>query len=143
MMAALDPTDALQLGIYQLLLADAALETLIDGRVYDGPPESASPAYVVLGEIVATMDGVHGRDGRQTVATLHTWTASEGYRPANLIGSRLVALLGHGHQALDALVPGHRVWRSIHDFSQTLDDPEPGLRHRVDRFRIWTSQETP
>ncbi len=138
-MAAVDPADALQEGLYELLSGDATLAGL--ASVYDGVPEAAEPAWVVIGEMVATPDGVHGLEGRETAATLHTWTRAHSFAPANAIGARLVALLWHRHADLDALVTGHRVWRVEHEFAQTLVDPEPDLRHRVDRFRIWTSQE--
>lgn len=143
-MSAVDPADALQVGIYELLTGDATLVAAVEG-VYDGTPEDESLApgegYVVIGEIMATADGTHDGEGRQTSATLHTWTRAESHRPGNLIGAHLARLLWHQHVALDALVDGHKVWRVAHEFTQTLVDPEPGIRHRVDRFRIWTSQE--
>ena len=137
-MAASDPADALQAGVYALLSADATLTAL--AGVYDGVPETAEPAWVIIGEMTSLPDGVHGTEGRQTSATIHSWTRSDGFKPTNEIGARVVALLWHQHAALDAAVAGHKVWRVDHEFAQTLDDPEPHLRHRVDRFRIWTSQ---
>lgn len=139
-MSAIDPADAVQAGIFALLDGDATLDGLITG-VYDGVPEDVEPAYVVIGEMTATPDGTHSAEGRQTSATLHTWTRSASFEPTNAIAGRIVALLYHKAAALDAVVPGHKVWRVEHEFSQTLVDPEPGIRHRVDRFRVWTSQE--
>ena len=134
-----DPADALQVGLYGLLSGDATLTAL--ANVYDGVPEGAELNYVVLGEMDAQPDGVHNGHGRETSAVLHTWTEAESHRPGNTIGARLVALLWHRHADLDALVTGHKVWRIEHEFSQTLVDPTPGIRHRVDRFRIWSTQE--
>lgn len=142
-MTAVDPADALQVGIYELLSSDAALDALTLG-VFDGVPEGTTllpdTGYVVIGEMTATPDGVHGKEGRQTSATLHTWTRAESHRQGNQIGAQVAALLTHQHAALDPLVAGHTVWRVEHEFSQTLVDPEPGIRHRVDRFRIWTKE---
>lgn len=137
---AIDPADALQVGIFGLLSGDATLGALITG-VYDGAPEDVEPAYVVIGEMMSTPDGTHGGEGRQTSAVLHAWTRADSHRPGNQIGARLAALLVHQEGSLDPLVTGHRVWRVEHEFAQTLIDPEPGIRHRVDRFRIWSSQE--
>lgn len=134
-----DPADALQVGLYGLLSGDATLAALAD--VYDGVPEDVEPPYVVIGEMTSLPDGSHGGTGRQTSATLHTWTRAESHRPGNQIGARVVALLTHQPAALDAHVTGHEVWRVAHEFAQTLVDPTPGIRHRVDRFRIWTTQE--
>lgn len=138
-MPASDPTDALQAGLYSLLSGDGTLSGLVAG-VYDGVPETAEPAWVVIGETLTAPDGVHGTEGRQTSATIHTWTRGDAYAPANAIGARIVALLWHQHATLDTLVTGHKVWKVDHEFSQTLGDPEPHIRHRVDRFRIWTFQ---
>ena len=139
-MSATDPADAVQAGIYELLSGDTELGSLVSG-VYDGrAPEDATFDYVVLGEMTSSPDGSHDAEGRQTVATLHTWTEAEGFKSANAIGARLVALLWHRHADLDPLVAGHVVWRVDHEFAQTLLDPQPGIRHRVDRFRVWTKE---
>jgi hypothetical protein len=138
-MSATDPADAIQAGIFALLDGDSALGAL--AGVYDGVPSDVEPDYVVIGEMTSSADGSHGGEGRQTSATFHTWTRAESHAPGNAIGARIVALLWHRHVELDALVDGHKVWRVDHEFAQTLVDPEPGIRHRVDRFRIWSSQE--
>lgn len=138
-MSASDPADALQVGLYDLLTGDATLSALAD--VYDDVPEDVEPAYVVIGDMLSTPDGAHGSHGRQTVAVLHTWTRAQSHRPGNAIGARLVALLERRHADLDPLVDGHSVWMVEHEFAQNLRDPEPGIRHRIDRFRVWTRQE--
>lgn len=137
-MSATDPADALQVGIYELLTGDALLVGL--ASVYDEVPEDAEHPYVVIGEMTATPDGAHGSRGRSTACVLHTWTRAPSNRPGNAIGARIAALLTGEHMALDAEVAGHTVWRVAHEFSQTLRDPEPGIRHRVDRFRVWTRE---
>lgn len=138
-MSAIDPADALQAGVYALLNGDATLGALVTG-IYDGVPEDVEPDYVVLGEVASNPDGTHGGEGYETEATLHSWTRAESFKTANTIGGRLVALLWHRHADLDALVEGHRVWRVEHEGAHTLVDPQPGIRHRVDRFRVWSSQ---
>jgi hypothetical protein len=139
-MTASDPADAVQAGLYALLTADIALEALVTG-VHDGrAPEDAELDYVVIGEMTSAPDGSHSGEGRQTTAMLHTWTRAEGFKSANAIGARLVALLWHRHAELDAVVAGQTVWRVEHEFAQTLVDPQPGIRHRVDQFRIWTEE---
>jgi len=138
MMAASDPADALQVGLYALLSGDAALTAL--ASIYDGVPEGEDPAWVIIGEMTATPDGVHGLEGRQTSVTTHSWARANSFWTVNDIGACIVGLLWHRHADLDAEVTGHTVWRVDHEFSQTLMDPEPDLRHRVDRFRVWTTQ---
>lgn len=139
-MSATDPADALQAGIYERLSSDATLTGLVSG-IYDGVPEDAALDYVVMGAMTSTPDGAHDGEGRQTLAELHTFTQAQGFKSVNAIGARLVALLWHRHAELDALVAGHAVWRVEHEFAQTLIDPQPGVRHRVDRFRVWTKED--
>jgi hypothetical protein len=137
--SAADPCDAVQLGLYTLLTGDPGLSSLING-VFDSVREDVELDYLVIGEVTSTPDGVHGVEGRQVVAVMHTWTRAESHAPGNAIASRVVGLLWHRHAELDAVVAGHRVWRVDHEFSQSVTDPEPHVRHRVDRFRIFTSQ---
>ena len=138
-MSAVDPLDAVQVGLYSLLSGDATLTAL--APVFDGVPEPTNLDYVRIGEATAIADGVHGREGRQIAATIHSFASGESFAKVNAIGGRIAALLWHRHADLDALVSGHKVWRIDHEFTQTLDDPEPHVRHRVDRFRLFTSQE--
>lgn len=137
---AIDPADSLQVGIYELLTNDATLMALVTG-VYDQVPEEATPPYVVIGEMLSTEDSVHNGHGRQTAVMLHTWTRERSFRPGNQAAAQLVALLTRRQDTLDTLVDDHTVYMAAHEFSQTLRDPDPEIRHRVDRFRIWTRQE--
>lgn len=137
---ATDPAWPVQVGIRQLLTADVQLSGLIVD-VYDEPPEDISGDYVTVNDLFSTPDAAHGRHGRQVVATLHTWTRARSNKPGNDIGNRLVALLTRQASDLDTLVDGHTVWMVVHEFHQNLRDPQPGVRHRVDRFRIRTAQE--
>ena len=135
-----DPADALQVGVFELLDGDATLGALVTG-VFDDVPEATARPYVSIGEMTSTEDSAHGAPGRETAALIHTWTDAQSFRPGNQIAARVVALLARQHAALDALVDGHVVWMIEHEFGQTLNDPDPTVRHRVDRFRIWTRQE--
>lgn len=137
---ATDPAWAVQVGLRSLLKSDDELSGLIVD-VYDEPPETVDGDYVTVNDLMSTPDAAHGRHGRQVVATLHTWTQARSNGPGNQIAARLVALLTRQAADLDAHVDGHRVWMVTHEFHQSLRDPNPGVRHRVDRFRIRTAQE--
>lgn len=139
-MSATDPADALQAGVYELLSSDATLTGLVTG-VYDGVPEDEELDYVVLGTMTSSPSGDHDAEGRETVLDIDSWTRAEGFKTANTIGARIVALLWHRNAELDAVTDGHRVWRVEHEFAQTLRDIEPGVRRRVDRFRVWTKED--
>ena len=74
-------------------------------------------------------------------ATLHSWAKARSARSVNVIGEELVAALDLQEGALNAVTSGVTVWMLRHEFSQTLRDPDREIRHRIDRFRIWTTQE--
>lgn len=143
--ATIDPCDAVQIGLRTLLLADTALTTIIGpSNVWDEPPEdifTAGHKYVHIGEATSIPDGTHSGQGRQVAATLHSWAVARSARAVNEIGARLVAVLDLQAAALDAVTSGVTVWMLHHEFSQTLRDPDRRIRHRMDRFRIYTSQE--
>lgn len=137
----IDPVDAVQVGLRALLLADGTLTTLIGAlSVWDEPPEDEEMPYVHIGEATSILDGTHDGQGRQVAATLHSWAKARSARAVNQIGARLVAVLDLQEAALDAVTSGVTVWMIRHEFSQTLRDPDRTIRHRIDRFRIWTSQ---
>jgi hypothetical protein len=138
----IDPLDAVQVGLRTLLLGDAALTALIgESSVWDEPPEDEDFPYVHIGEATSILDGTHSGQGRQVAETLHSWDKARTARSVNRIGARLVAVLDLQAEAFDAVTSGVTVWMIRHEFSQTLRDPDRTIRHRIDRFRIYTSQE--
>ena len=137
-----DPLDAVQVGIRTLLLARPTLTAIIGpSGVHDEPPEDGGFPYVHIGEATSIPSGTHGGQGRQVAATLHSWAKARSARSVNSIGEELVAALDLQESALNAVTSGVTVWMSRHEFSQTLRDPDREIRHRIDRFRIWTTQE--
>ena len=138
-----DPAIPLQRGIYALLAGDAELAALDQfAGGYDGPPENVQGAYVVVGTRKQSIPAdVHGRPGRQNIISIDTWTRARSSIPGDTIGARIVALLNRQQAALDPLVDGHTVWKVMWEDSLSLDDPDREVRHRIDRFRIYTAQE--
>ena len=137
----IDPVQAIQIGMRALLLADGTLTALIgEQSVWDEPPEDEEMPYVHIGEATSIADGTHSGQGRQVAATLHSWAKARSAKAVNDIGTRLVAVLDLQETALDAVTSGVTVWMIRHEFSQTLRDPNREIRHRIDRFRIWTNQ---
>jgi hypothetical protein len=129
------PLGPIQAAVYDLLTGDAALMGLVTG-VWDEVPEGTAYPYVVIGEALEQPEGAHDRFGRQTVITLHVWTDTRGFTATTQITARLVALLDH--QPLT--IAGHHHVSTRYEFSQTLRDPKPHLRHIPIRFRIFTEQ---
>lgn len=129
------PLGAVQEAVYGVLTGDATLTDLIEG-VFDEVPEGTAYPYVTIGEALEQPANSHDRYGRETVLTLHVWTDTRGFSKATGITSRLVSLLDH--QPLT--IVGHHHVATRYEFSQTLRDPEPHVRHIPIRFRVITEQ---
>lgn len=130
------PLGPIQEAVYELLTGDTTLMGLVSG-IYDEVPEGAAYPWVAIGEALEQPDDRLDGFGRQTVLTLHVWSKHRGFSEATTIASRLMQLLDH--QPLD--IAGHHHVVTRYEFSQTLRDPEPGVRHIPIRFRILTEQE--
>lgn len=130
--AALGPV---QTAVYERLTGFEPLMSLVTG-VYDEVPEGTPKPYVVIGEAQETPDNRHGGFGRQTVATLHVWSRQRGFSEATAIANEVIRALDH--QPLSIADTRHIVTRF--EFSQTLRDTDPELRHVPLRFRIVTEQ---
>lgn len=129
------PLGPIQEAVYEVLSGDATLDGLVTG-VFDEVPEGTAMPYVTIGEALEQPAGAHDRYGRETVLTLHVWTDTRGFARATEITSRLVSLLDH--QPLT--ISGHHHVVTRYEFSQTLRDPEPHVRHIPIRFRVETEQ---
>lgn len=145
-MTTLDPEQAVQTGLWELLRSDPAImQTVTD--VLDEDPElrARQYPYVSVPDVTSTPDDVHDRPGRRVVARIHTRARGDvrarNERPENLIGARIVALLDHGHRTLNPFVSGHTVWMVHIDETRKLPDADRSVRHRMDTVSIWTCQD--
>jgi hypothetical protein len=145
-MVTVDPSQAVQKGLWELLRSDPeVMQTVRD--VLDEVPDLNARQYpfVVVPETSSTPDGTHDDPGRVVRARIHTYAQGDvrarNGRPENTIGARLVALLDHGHKALDTHVADHTVWMVRHAESRKVPDQDRSVRHRVDIVDIWTSQK--
>ncbi|WP_431888735.1 DUF3168 domain-containing protein [Nocardiopsis alba] len=135
MMTSPSALDAVQAALYARLTGDAELMALVSG-VYDDVAEGTPYPYVALGESMETPDNTHDGKGRSTVVTLHVWSRYAGFTEATRIAGRLVELLDE--RPLN--VTGRTHISTRFEFSQTLRDPDPRLRHVPVRFRVSTEQ---
>lgn len=138
----IDPCQAVQVAVRAVLLDRAALVALIGENVWDEPPEDHdwTRGYVHIGEATTIPDGTHGGQGRQVVETIHSWAKARSAEPVNAIGAEVVAALDLQADVISAAC-SVTVWMAHHEFSQTLRDPNREIRHRIDRFRFYTTQE--
>jgi hypothetical protein len=129
-----------QAAIYARLTGDATLmNTLLlnGGGVKDHVPAGTPFPYINIGEMVETPFRTFGRNGHETVPTLHIWGSVLGYKPLQAILDRVNTLL----EGTPLTVSGHQtVYVNFEDAQALPDfaDDESELRHIVAHYRIVT-----
>jgi hypothetical protein len=85
---------ALRAAIYDALVADAPLTTLLGGpKVYDEVPRAAVFPYVTLGEAEISDWSTATEGGAEVQLTLHAWSRQGGHREAHEIAGALLQAL--------------------------------------------------
>lgn len=124
----------LQQALYARLSGDPALTAL--AGVYDEVPENAGYPRVVIGETVETPDEEHGRGGLRVLHTLHIWSTYEGFAQALAVLAEVNRLLHRQPLA----VAGFTDVSVAHDYTATMRDPDPDIRHVPVRYRVWLAE---
>jgi len=85
---------ALRAAIYDALVADTSLTTLLGGaKVYDEVPRAAAFPYVTLGEAQITDWSTATDAGEEHQLTLNAWSRQGGHREAHEIAGALLQAL--------------------------------------------------
>jgi hypothetical protein len=127
-----------QEAFYLKVTNDAALMALVEG-VYDHVPEGADYPHLVIGDATEVPRKAMGMRGWRATETVHIWTKQRGFSQALAILKRLDDLFDE--QPLD--VEGLHTVSVRLEFSQTLKDPDPEIRHIPCRFTITTEEIQP
>jgi hypothetical protein len=98
---------ALQQAVFAALSADAAVQSAVAYRIFDGVPETAQLPYIVLGDASEKDNATATEAGTSHTLTLHIWSRSGGTREAKQIADAVRARLDHaalilsGHTLID------------------------------------------
>lgn len=132
---ALNPAEALQKAMWDVLRADTQLQALLGGaRIHDRPPRQAPVPFVTFGEWETHAWNTMSHDGHEHRITLHVWTEHGGRKRAYEIIARMDELLD---DAALTLTDHHLVHiRSI--FWTALRGAEGRLFHGLLRLRAVT-----
>jgi peptidoglycan/xylan/chitin deacetylase (PgdA/CDA1 family) len=126
---------AIQVAVRDALLDDNDIAQAVTG-VYDYVPETAAMPYITVGEATETSDNTHNTFGHQTTVTLHIWTRQRGHKQGLELLQQVKKVLDR--QPLD--IDGRHTVLIRHEFTQTLRDPDPEVRHIPARFRVITQE---
>lgn len=126
------PTWPLQQSVYTRLSGDTELVTTLGAAVYDHVPDSAAFPYVALGDVTEGFADNMGRTGRNLTITVHIWSQYAGMKQVKQIADRVDDLLDRWTPT----VAGWSATEMLHEFFETMRDPDGVTRHGVSRFRI-------
>jgi hypothetical protein len=123
------------------LLADSLIEASpSEPAIYDDVPqveESESDdafPYLVIGEFTAANVDADDKDGQEHTCIIHVWSRYHGGHEARQIADAVRDAL---HDCRLDVSGAHTVF-CYWEFTETVPDPDPRLRHIVLRFRIIT-----
>jgi hypothetical protein len=127
-----EPTLALQGAIVATLKANAAVNALVNGRIYDRVPVGAIFPYVTVGEDQALADHAQCLEGSVEVnAKLDVWSRAVGKVEAKKISGAIVTALN----SVDLpLAPDYRLNNIGHSRTLHLSDPDGLTSHSVVEF---------
>ena len=127
-------TSALQAAVYGVLSADAGLQALVGGNVFDAPPGGALPGtYVLLGE-----EDARGRGDGSAGGAVHDFTVSVVSDAAGFSDAKAVAVaVSDALLGAPLLLARGRVIDLVFRRARARRGASPALR-RIDLgFRAW------
>jgi hypothetical protein len=124
----------LQAAVYAALTADAQLDALIDGRVYDFVPNETAFPFVSFGPVNAGDWSTLTTAGAETFFVLDFWSRKPGRVQAQAMMARAYSAL----HAQTLILSGHAVAVLRIADSRVIRDPDGVTTHGVMRFRALT-----
>ena len=132
-----EPSLELQRVIVATLKADAAVNALIAGRIYDRVPSPETFPYVVVGDDQVSQAHAQCLEGSTEVfSSLHAWSRAVGKVEAKNIAGAIVTALNGASLALN----GFRCVLIEHDNTQHLGDPDGITSHSVIVFHAFIDE---
>ncbi len=125
----------LQKAIYQTLVNDATLTTLVQG-IYDQVPEGTPFPYITIGETACRDWSTKTSSGAQITVTLHVFSRYGGKKQAIDIMQRVHTLLHQGNLSLT----GHLLVLMRFESSQITLEDDGSTYQGVIRLRALTEE---
>ena len=134
-----DPSLELQKAIVARLKADAGVDAIIAGRIYDAVPGNAVRPYLSFGPFQLLPEHGSCLDGGEAFVTLDAWAAGPDTVQVKQLGTAVAKALDLAPITLDA--PQRCVEMSIEQ-TQYLRDPDGITAHGVITVHAWTEPTT-
>ncbi len=125
----------LQKAVYQVLIADGPLNTLLGApNVFDDVPRDSVFPYVTFGQSLERDWSTATEDGNEHIVTMHVWSRENGRREVFEV---MKAVRDALHDQALALT-GYALINLRHEFSDARREPDGETYHGIVRYRATT-----
>lgn len=122
----------LQVALVDRLLADEAVKSFVDARVYDDVPQNTAFPYVVVGDDTSIDWSQDCSLGAESTITIHVWSRYSGRKEAKQIMTAIYETLNRK----ELTISGAQNVICHFDYEDTFLDPDGATRHGVIRLRL-------
>ncbi len=129
--------NALQVAIYDALVADVAISASDVTGIFDHIPQTQNFPYIEIGEIQAADWDSDTHNGQDHTVTINVWSQKAGRKETKSIQKLIYTLLHNSTLSIS----GHTIILARQTFSETLKDPDGETHHGVQRFRFITADD--
>ena len=130
-----DPSLALQKAIVAALKADAGVNAIIAGRIYDAVPGGAQKPYVSFGPFQLLPEHGDCLDGGEAFVTLDAWAAGPETVQVKSLGAAVARALDRAPLTFD---DGQRLIEMSVEQTQYMRDPDGTTAHGIITVHAWT-----
>lgn len=125
----------LQHSLYQTLVADAELTSLLGGeKIYDFTPERTRPPYITIGMTLEQDWSTSTEEGREHLVTLHSWASNNGRKTVAEISSKIQQIITNASLTMS----NHKLINLVFEFNEIRRDVRGEVMHATTRYRIKT-----
>jgi uncharacterized protein DUF3168 len=125
---------ALQKAVHNKLTTNAALNAVIEQRIYDAVPADAIFPYIVIGNDTMRSWDNKSFKGSNLTLTLHVWSQEHGRG----IVKQIMGLIGDALLEIPIALDDHNLVTLAVEFSQTFMEKDNQTAHGIIRIRALT-----
>ena len=129
-----DPSLQLQKALVAVLKADAGVNAIISGRIYDAVPGGAVKPYLSFGPFQMLPEHGSCLDGGEAIVTLDGWASGPDTVQVKQLGAAIAKALDRKTLELD----GQRLIELAIEQTQYMRDPDGLTAHAVITVHAWT-----
>lgn len=136
----MDASTELIRAMFDTLRATTAVAALVDGRIYDPPPQKqdGSPAvpfpYISLGPSTTIPDDADCIPAEEITVQLDIWSSGSGAAHSSVECRKICDAVKRALHGADLVLSGNALVTLQHELTRIMDDPNPAINHGAVQF---------